>query len=155
MTGYADRHRQLTDRHANTAALETQLRATHALTAAQAFTEKVDVLQTQLNLVEDKVSNITRLAKLQQSCSEGQEQELQRLSAEVAALLQARSAHDNGLQSRKLEALELRLRSLEERGVDPGGASIKTRLVSEIDYSLRETEDRIAVRSNIGGTGAH
>jgi hypothetical protein len=125
------------------------------LTAAQAFTEKVDVLQTQLNLVEDKVSNITRLAKLQQSCSEGQEQEMQRLSTILAALSQAKPAHDNGLQSRKLESLELRLRNLEERGADPGGASIKTRLVSEIDYSLRETEARIAVMSNLGGTGAH
>lgn len=145
MTGYADRHRQITDRQAYTASLETQLqRATHALTAAQAFSEKVDVLQTQLNSVEDKVINITRLAKLQQTCSEGQEQELQRLGAEVTALMSAKSAHDSGLLSRKLENVELRLRNLEERGTDHGGTAINARVVSEIDHSLRETENRIA-----------
>mmetsp|Transcript_10793 Transcript_10793/g.21123 ORF Transcript_10793/g.21123 Transcript_10793/m.21123 type:complete len:531 (-) Transcript_10793:1539-3131(-) len=153
MSGYADRHRQLTDKQAYTAALETQLqRATHALTAAQAFTEKVDVLQTQLNAVEDKVINITRLAKLQQSCSEGQEQEISRLTSELNSLMQSKSAHDSGMLSRKLENVELRLRNLEERAVDPGGTAMKARIVSEIDHSLRETENRIAAvleRTNV------
>lgn len=143
MTGYADRQRHGLDRQAYTADLELQLqRASNALNVANTRGERTEMLQAQLNTIEDKVINITRLCKLQQSCSEAQEQEIIKLANEISALTQVKPPHDDSLVSRRLEFLENKMRAYEEASLGQMRTDLKARFPSDTEADFDNTEPR-------------
>ena len=64
--------------------LELQLdRITTACSATQKYGERIDIVSGQVTSMEEKVANLTKVVKLIQSYTEGQEQEMQKLKDEM------------------------------------------------------------------------
>ena len=100
--------------------LEAKLQeASQALLNSQLMEQRIQQLQAQLNTAEDKILNLTRVLKLQQSHVDSSE-------------------HDPSLPS-TLRAIELRLATLENKF-----QNYKTpEFLSQVDTALQDTETRI------------
>lgn len=64
--------------------LELQLdKVTAACSASQKYAERIDLVSGQVTTLEEKIANLTKVIKLIQSYTEGQEQEIQKLHEEI------------------------------------------------------------------------
>jgi hypothetical protein len=107
--------KQMTDREAYISFLEVQLeRVTQAVLVTQGFSDRIEQLQGQVNTVEDKVMNVTRLVKLQQNYAEGQEEELSLVKTKVERMLKEKEESLALKPKTSPEQVEIRLQRIEE-----------------------------------------
>ena len=137
----ADVNKLMTDKQAYISFLEVQLeRVTQSVLTTQGFSDRIESLQTQLNSSDDKIINLTRLIKLQQTYAESQEEEINGL----------KKAIDGGLDHRttpgSLQGLEKKIRMLEERiesARSREDGSKYEEFVKDVESALRTTELKI------------
>lgn len=129
------------DKQAYISFLEVQLeRVTQTVLTTQGFNDRIESLQTQLNSSDDKIINLTRLVKLQQTFAESQEEEINNLKKALGSGLELKPSSSN------INNLERRFQSIEERldmqkSKDPN--SKYEDFVSEINSALKTTENKI------------
>jgi len=128
-----DLNKAMMDKQTYISFLEVQLeRVSQAVTVTQGFSDRIETLQGQLNTAEDKILNLTRLVKLQQTYAESQEEEIQKLKDSVKHNKRAAFAEEDTQQ------LEKRLDNVED-------------FLSKLNNSkrpqesnlLKETEDKV------------
>ena len=102
----------MTDREAYISFLEVQLeRVTQSVLVTQGFSDRIEQLQGQVNTVEDKILNVTRLVKLQQNYVEGQEDEITNVKAKLEGALREHHPSSPPLDPQ----FESRLKKLEDQ----------------------------------------
>lgn len=149
---YRERHRSdsvekpdaaklMTDKQAYISFLEVQLeRVTQTVLTTQGFSDRIETLQTQVNSSEEKIINLTRLVKLQQTYAESQEEEVSNLKKALG------SGYDNKQGHSGVQCLERRVQSIEERlefQKFKEKDSKYDELVEEMGLALKNTENKI------------
>ncbi|OMJ82175.1 hypothetical protein SteCoe_17194 [Stentor coeruleus] len=136
-----DAAKLMTDKQAYISFLEVQLeRVTQTVLATQGFNDRIEALQTQVNSSEEKIINLTRLVKLQQTYAESQEEEVNNLKKNIG------SGYDNKQGHSGIQCLERRVQSIEEmlefqkfKEKD----SKYENFVEEMGLALKNTENKI------------
>jgi hypothetical protein len=127
------------DKQAYISFLEVQLeRVTQTVLTTQGFSDRIESLQTQLNSSDEKIINLTRLVKLQQTFAETQEDEINSIKKIFGA--ENKNFHITSPPSN----IEKRLRIVEEKLESPKSERNRFEdFVKEIDTALKSTENRI------------
>ncbi|OMJ66049.1 hypothetical protein SteCoe_37247 [Stentor coeruleus] len=136
-----DATKVINDKQAYVSFLEVQLeRVTQTVLTTQGFSDRIETLQTQVNSSEEKIINLTRLVKLQQTYAESQEEEISNLKKNLG------SGYDNKQSYSGIQCLERRVQSIEER-LDFQKFKEKDskyeNFVEEMDLALKNTENKI------------
>lgn len=137
----SDINKLVSDKQAYISFLEVQLeRVTQTVLTTQGFSDRIESLQTQLNSSDEKIVNLTRLVKLQQTFAENQEDELSTLKKIIGAGFEPRNSQGfTGLQN-----IDRRVKILEDRLDSPKADKHRFEdFVKEIDAALKATEFKI------------
>jgi hypothetical protein len=143
---YRERHRSesvekpdvnklMTDKQAYISFLEVQLeRVTQSVLTTQGFSDRIESIQSQLNSSDEKIINLTRLIKLQQSYAESQEEEINQLKKTLESNHEVRSA----------PGLDKKIQYLEEKFeyYKPKDSKYED-FVKEVETALKATEFKI------------
>ena len=141
-TEKSDLSKLTTDKQAYISFLEVQLeRVTQTVLTTQGFSDRIESLQSQVTSSDEKLINLTRLVKLQQTFAETQEEEI----ATLKKLLES-GAEGKVLPSHSgPSSVERRLRAVEEKLESPKSERGKfDDFVKEIDAALKGTETKIS-----------
>lgn len=132
-----DMNKLMTDKQAYISFLEVQLeRVTQSVLTTQGFSDRIESLQSQVNSSDEKIINLTRLIKLQQTYAESQEDEISNLKKIL----------EGGERPHGGQGLEKKIRQLEDR-VDSARnrdeGSRYEEFIKEVESALRLTESKI------------
>ena len=130
--------------------LEVQLdKVTQSINQTAKFDERIEEVQSQLNGVEDKIVNVKRIVKLQQSYSESQEEDFNTIRDKVENL----QTIDQRSQMYSMEeSLRARIDSLERRITQnsPNKTRNLENFTTEVENEMRRVETRmIDMMSNL------
>jgi hypothetical protein len=134
--------RLMTDKQAYISFLEVQLeRVTQSVLTTQGFSDRIESLQGQITSADEKIVNLTRLVKLQQTYAESQEEEISRLKKSLDSSLDGKQNLTAVLTlERRLQALEDKSELSKLREKEPKHDDF----MKEVDLALKNTESKIA-----------
>jgi len=130
-----DRSRLLTDRSAYISFLEVQLeRATAACLTTQGFSDRIEQVQKQMNGMEDRIVNVSRLVKTTQSVADE--------TAEGFDAVKARLEEQSRGTKSRVDELEIRLQRLEGTGMVEALQPVERRIQSS-ERTIEVLLDRV------------
>ena len=136
-----DMNKIMTDKQAYISFLEVQLeRVTQSVLTTQGFSDRIESLQTQLNSSDEKIINLTRLIKLQQTYAESQEDEMNNLKKALEG------GHDSRISGNSLFVLEKKIQQIEDKIEYSLGRVKDSRyedIVKDVEGALKNTEAKI------------
>lgn len=141
----SDLSKLTTDKQAYISFLEVNLeRVTQSVLTTQGFSDRIESLQSQLTSSDEKLLNLTRLVKLQQTFAESQEEEINSLKKLLESGPELKTLASHSLPS-NLSSFERRLKAVEEKLESPKSERGKfDDFVKEIDAALKGTESKIS-----------
>ena len=131
----------MTDKSAYITYLEVQLdKVTQSVLLTQTFSERLDNIQFQFQSSEEKISQLTKLIKLQQTYAEKQEEDLSSFKTSVDSLLDSKLSQ----VLCTMQSLERRVKVLEEKPDSTAYKTIQPDQMKSFESMIQTSESKTA-----------